>query len=690
MLSASNPPLVSVIIPVHDGQRFFQQALHSALHQTYANIEVIIVDAREKTASEDIEACVAEGLKPTNVFRDISILRMPSESLPAAINHGLSLAKGAFLTVLPTEDAFHLERIEKLVKMLSDAKSEIGFSYVVAIDAKGAALPFDHTWRKNYERIKFEVRGLAPTVGFQLLKDPVADCVGNLFFSRHLFKEVGVFNKDLPLVFDREFILRALVFAEPLLLCEELYFHRLDEKALDAKNFELQLNNAYRTYLVNISAQPPKNLIAPCPLYWPAEFSQIRAELNMDHGLSSYVDQPASMGKKQNMQPTSSPPSAVRNGAKPICLISHELSLTGAPKLVADLAVCLKENGYNPSVVSLCDGPMGDELKKHQIPVHFLYPRSQGKVPYHKRILGILWLVALKSKRVTLVNCAVSWPYVLTLALLNPFRSVIWYIHDSYFPANLSKWPLASRLFNWLNKKKKISNVWYGSNSTRDTWAGFSVGGESMYWSGIPAAVTQKASKMLLKNLLSVGTASTRKGTYYLIEAFLSCLEEGKIPEDTTLTVVGFDIRSNQSVHLGDLILRIVNSGHKDRIKLVGSVEPDQLDAYYEHADLYIQSSLAECLPISILKAMSCGLPIITTDVDGCPEAIQHGHTGYVCPARNSKALAEAIVEALHNPEKSLKYGWKAQEKFNAEFSLEATQKKILDRIENFFPSRVG
>jgi glycosyltransferase involved in cell wall biosynthesis len=224
--------------------------------------------------------------------------------------------------------------------------------------------------------------------------------------------------------------------------------------------------------------------------------------------------------------------------------------------------------------------------------------------------------------------------------------------------------------------------LWFGSHTTKEAWKEYGLDGDVVYWSGIPSQSLSEKSESPIKNFLSVGTASGRKGIHYLIEAFLYCLEKGLIPHDVTLAIVGFPNSSSPDfVGFEDLILRVATSQFKERIQLVGAVPPGRLDQYFQKADLFIQSSLLESLPISLLTAMSKGLPIISTDVNGCAEAIQHGRNGYLCLPYNRLSLANAMIEVVNHPKKSREMGRSAQQDFNERFSLEVTRPIILKNL---------
>lgn len=167
-----------------------------------------------------------------------------------------------------------------------------------------------------------------------------------------------------------------------------------------------------------------------------------------------------------------------------------------------------------------------------------------------------------------------------------------------------------------------------------------------------------------------MGTVEVRKGTHTLVEAFMECIKRKSIPEDVMLTIVGFPEEVN-SPYQGDIILKVLRENLQDRIHLVKVVPIDQVDPYYEAADLFVMASSNECLPLVLLTAMSKGLPIVTTTANGCEEAIENGISGYTCPPLNHYALADTLEKAINDYPKSWEMAQNAQQRFNQKFALE-------------------
>ncbi|MBU1908573.1 MAG: glycosyltransferase family 4 protein [Verrucomicrobia bacterium] len=107
-----------------------------------------------------------------------------------------------------------------------------------------------------------------------------------------------------------------------------------------------------------------------------------------------------------------------------------------------------------------------------------------------------------------------------------------------------------------------------------------------------------------------------------------------------------------------------------------GSVEwlgarTDLIPLYRECA-LLVLSSKTEGLPNAVLEAMACGRPVVATAVDGLPDVVEHGRTGWLVPPGRPDKLAEAILVLLSDPERTEAMGAAAREKIVSSFSMEA------------------
>jgi len=93
---------------------------------------------------------------------------------------------------------------------------------------------------------------------------------------------------------------------------------------------------------------------------------------------------------------------------------------------------------------------------------------------------------------------------------------------------------------------------------------------------------------------------------------------------------------------------RVKELGIDNNVKLTGFVPDNLLPVYYDAADYFIlPSASGEGLPLVLLEAMACGLPVIATAVGGTPEILKHMKNGVLVPPRNPEAMAEALSKLL-------------------------------------------
>jgi glycosyltransferase involved in cell wall biosynthesis len=95
--------------------------------------------------------------------------------------------------------------------------------------------------------------------------------------------------------------------------------------------------------------------------------------------------------------------------------------------------------------------------------------------------------------------------------------------------------------------------------------------------------------------------------------------------------------------------LKIREFGLENNFKLLGFVSDDLLPLYYNASDVFVlPSKSGEGMPLVLLEAMACGLPIIATNVGGVPEIVDK-KCGKIVPSDDATALAEAVLEFSYN-----------------------------------------
>jgi glycosyltransferase involved in cell wall biosynthesis len=93
---------------------------------------------------------------------------------------------------------------------------------------------------------------------------------------------------------------------------------------------------------------------------------------------------------------------------------------------------------------------------------------------------------------------------------------------------------------------------------------------------------------------------------------------------------------------------------------------------------ILIQPSLTDAGPLVPLEAMSCGIPVVATNVGGNPEEIINGITGLIVPENDLISLGEAIIKLLNNDEFRQEMGNNARKWVKSKFDSRA----LIDNIE--------
>lgn len=132
---------------------------------------------------------------------------------------------------------------------------------------------------------------------------------------------------------------------------------------------------------------------------------------------------------------------------------------------------------------------------------------------------------------------------------------------------------------------------------------------------------------------------------------------------DLTVLLVGDGTRR------GHLQALTQESGLEQVVRFLGTRRdiPEILQAL----DVFVMPSRWEGIPLTLLEAMGCGLPVISTRVGRAPEIIRDGENGRLTPVADSAALAQAILELYREPEKRQQWGDEARRTVKEKYTLE-------------------
>jgi glycosyltransferase involved in cell wall biosynthesis len=708
-----HPHLVSVIMPVYNHARYAVEAITSVLAQDWRPLELIIIDdGSQDESAEVIRSHLAVTPLPDGVT--VTFSSRANQGAHATINEGLQKARGTYLAILNSDDAYMPGRISRCITTAENHRARMVFTYVDPVDDEGASLSDEHPWRGWYADVMMQELDLSPGLSTLLLQYNIGISTGNFVFHRSLLNDVGLFH-DFRYAHDVDYLLRVALNDEPVLLREKLYRYRIHSSNTISENrggIEEEYAEIVRRYLETTLSRQPGNPLAPRLDDSAFSLASISWVPHLSHAIDSLMAAPA---LTQAAEGDSAPGFALHAAPSPaerrghVTLVSHELSRTGAPVLLRDVASALHQGGISTNVISLRSGPLAGDFAAMKSPAieesrlvqvlnrasgylsqiahdpRMPSPFSRGLRFAAKASAGISRRLRIFACRgavqgTLLINSFAAWPLALPL-LERTRKTAYWYIHETYEPRLIMRSGRHLAQLRRLFGDGKVKML-FGSDATRAKWASEGFDGEVLYWSGLSSQRQGSLEKLApgRRMILSVQATGPRKGTRSLIEAFACGRRNGLIPLDVELRIVGAHPPSRNALSR-DLLVRVNQPDLRGSVSLVPSLPPAALEAHYAQASVYVQSSTMECLPLALLTAMAHGLPIVSTDADGCREAIIDGETGRLVPSRQITLLAEAMGQMLADPSYGSKLGMAARAMFDAKFSLEATAAPLIGRI---------
>jgi len=175
--------------------------------------------------------------------------------------------------------------------------------------------------------------------------------------------------------------------------------------------------------------------------------------------------------------------------------------------------------------------------------------------------------------------------------------------------------------------------------------------------------------------IVCIGRLVEQKDQATLVEAFAEVASQHP---DAVLVLVGSGPLE------GDLRTKALSRGVLDRVRFV---RPRAAIAdVYADADIVALSSRWEGLPYTVLEAMAHGKPIVSTDVDGIPEAIENGVSGLLVEPGQPAAFAKALGRVLGAPDQAAALGEAAAQRVAHRFSLD----RMVDEIVATYTEVLG
>lgn len=210
-------PKVSVIVPVHNTEKYLEQCLSSILGQTLEDIEVICVDDN----STDGSAEILERFSKED--RRLRVLQSPSLGAGGARNIGLASAQGEYLSFLDADDFFEPDMLESAVAKAEEDQSDIvvygSWLYDTARQANRQA-----KWKLQMEGLP-EERPFTPTEVSDRIFNIFGNEAWNKLFRTSRIQEKGLHFQEISRANDLYFTCTALVQSRTISVINRAFVH---------------------------------------------------------------------------------------------------------------------------------------------------------------------------------------------------------------------------------------------------------------------------------------------------------------------------------------------------------------------------------------------------------------------------------------------------------------------------------
>lgn len=178
--------------------------------------------------------------------------------------------------------------------------------------------------------------------------------------------------------------------------------------------------------------------------------------------------------------------------------------------------------------------------------------------------------------------------------------------------------------------------------------------------------------------ILSIGSLQPYKGYEYLLKACALLKRRGF--NFSCEIIGGGELKSSLEIMIAEL-------GLKKNFQLLGRKTETEVAEFLHHADCYVQPSIItesgkmEGIPVALMEAMACKLPVIATKISGIPELVDDQRTGFLVPPNDEVALAERIFWIYENQKNVGELGKQGYRKIKKEFNLN----KIAPQLKELF-----
>ena len=127
----------------------------------------------------------------------------------------------------------------------------------------------------------------------------------------------------------------------------------------------------------------------------------------------------------------------------------------------------------------------------------------------------------------------------------------------------------------------------------------------------------------------------------------------------------------------------IYERGVNEYIKYNGAKYGNEKIAYFTLSNIFVQPTLDDCFPLTLLEAMQHKLPIITTNIGAIGDIVKDGENGYIVSPKDSVSLANAIEKLITNRDRQIEMGERGYKIYKEKFTLKKFNNNIVSILKN-------
>jgi glycosyltransferase involved in cell wall biosynthesis len=263
-------PLVSIVMPIWNGQRYLSESILSVLNQTYDNFELILVDDASSDSTPEIISKFSKVDSRIRVFTNQNNLK-----LPASLNVGFRESLGEWLTWTSDDNLLETDCVEKLLKQALETNTHFVFSDYQVINSEGEILSINKTGPG-------ELIYLENTVGACFLYHrTVADKVGAYAEDKFMFEDYDYWVRVRKAGFNLEHVSKIHPYRYRIhdkqlsttrrLPTDFIYYRYglvslLEDKALRARGYLSTLHLSLQHKILPVVAKSTLKLFIPHPI----------------------------------------------------------------------------------------------------------------------------------------------------------------------------------------------------------------------------------------------------------------------------------------------------------------------------------------------------------------------------------------------------------------------------------------